>query len=94
MTGSAVSPLGAAEWTFPPRDWTSVDTSSDVDLVATLGYIPRVIRADAAGTVVFRCVDTPAGDPDTTMNLAAGEPVVGFFTEIKAASTATIHVAK
>lgn len=80
-----------AEFTYVPRDWVPIDYTSDVNLGTLLGYTPRAIRADAAGDLVFRCVDS---DADRTVTLAAGEVLLGFFTDIKSTSTATIHAAK
>lgn len=83
-----------AESTYIPRDYVAINTASDVVFSTLLGYLPRAIRADAAGSLVFRCVETPSGDPDITMNLVAGEVLTGFFTHVKSSSTATIHAAK
>ncbi len=90
----AIAQTSADEWTYPPRKWTLLDTTSDVDLAATLGHIARALRADTAGTVVFRSADDEAAAPDTTMSLAAGESLLGFITHVKSTSTATIHAAK
>jgi len=88
-----VAQMSAAEWTYPPRDWVKIDYSGgDVDLEATLGYIPRAMRCDSAGTVVFRCVDS---DADRDRNMAAGEVISGFYTQIIQTGTdAVIEVAK
>ena len=87
--------MNSAEWTYPPRDWVPVDYSGgDVDLQDALGSTPRALRADTGGKLVFRCAETPSGT-NRTMNLTAGEVLIGFFTEIiQAGSTATVHVAK
>jgi len=87
--------MNSAEWTYPPRDWVPVDYSGgDVDLQDALGSTPRALRADTGGKLVFRCAETPSGT-NRTMNLTAGEVLIGFFAGIiQAGSTATVHVAK
>jgi hypothetical protein len=89
-------PISSDEWTYPPRDWVPVDYSGgDVDLEATLGFIPRAILADDEVVVVFRCADTPDGDGDRTWNLAAGQWRPGFFTHIiQSGTSGTIFIAK
>ena len=86
--------MNCAECTYPPRDWTPVDLAGgDVD-AAALGFRPRALRANSAGTIVARFMDTPPGAPDRVLQVQAGEVLSGFATVIRASSDANIHAAK
>lgn len=52
--------------------------------------IPRLIRADGAGTITFRTIDATA---DVTMTVVAGERIEGRFQYIRVSGTtvATLH---
>lgn len=50
---------------------------------------PKAIRANTAGTVVFRALDSAA---DVTMTLAAGEVISAVITHVRATgTTASLH---
>lgn len=75
--------FSADEHTYPWDDliplatgeWELGDYLPDV-----LGQRPRGVRCNAAGTLVYRMRKSAA---DRTITVAAGEVIVGFFTEIK-----------
>ena len=54
------------------------------DDINPLAIIPKAIRADTAGAVVFRAVDS---DVDVTMNLAVGEVLPVRVAYVRATGT-------
>lgn len=75
----------AQDQTHPARDHVPVDASgSDVDLVATLGWQPRGVRANSAGTLNYRMIDS---DADRSDEVEKGEFIPGFFTHLLSGCT-------
>lgn len=59
------------------------------DNTAALPHMAKAIRANTAGNVVFRALDSAA---DVTMTLAAGEVLPVVITHVRASgTTATLH---
>ena len=86
--------MSCAEHTYPPRDWVPIDLSGG-DVEATmLGFTPRSLRANSAGTIVARFMDTPPGDPDRVLQVQAGEVIGGFVSVIRSSSDASLHAAR
>lgn len=57
--------------------------------VTALPVIPKAFRANTAGTVTFRAIDSGA---DVTMDVLAGETVAVITSHIRATgTTATLH---
>jgi len=72
-------PLSAGEWAL------------DDDLRSTLGWIPRGMRANADGDLVYRLTESGA---DRTITVSAGEIVIAFFATIKTGTTCEPAVGK
>lgn len=71
--------------TFPtgltgPATHAFAITPDDVDAQPDM----KALRADAAGAVTLRMKDSPA---DVTLNLAAGEYVIGLITHVRDTGT-------
>lgn len=55
---------------------------------AELAIVPKAIRADSIGVIVFRTIDSTV---DVTMNVSAGETLPYRVQYVRAATTATVH---
>lgn len=82
----------AENTTHPPLDWVPVDASaSDVDLIDTLGFQPRAVRANSDGVLNYRMAGS---DADRSDDLVKGEVLIGFFTDLLSGCTCDPRVAK
>lgn len=68
------------QYTRGARDLVPVSPSTDV-LPDTVGFWPRGVRANADGTLVFRCTESEA---DRTIAMTAGETFIGEIVQVLA----------
>lgn len=76
---------------FGGRDFVPYTKNAAGVIPDDLGFWPRGVRADTAGVLQVWFVDSPDA---RTLNVSAGEIILGPVVRIDAATTATVHLIK